>query len=409
MKTDFLPIILGSDENAYGTARLFAEAYGVKPLLLCMRQLKASVHSSLFRIEQIPEFNRPEIFVSALLAVLRREAESAEKLLVIPCVDYYTELLSEYADRFEGMIANSFVPKELLDEVTGKHRFCELCRKYDLPHPKTLIIPPEKRRETEDCLPDSFPIVLKPENSNSSAYLACSFPGKKKVYYIHSRQEYRQIADALDAVGYPGTLVAQEYVPGGEDALWIVNTYSDADGKVRAMGMGQVILAEHDPLMRGNHAAIISRYDASILESLREFLESIGYVGFANFDLKIDPRTQTAYVFECNPRLGRSSFYLRAAGMNILKIFTEDVVYGHREDCMFADTTALWRNVPMAVLKRYGQNRTLVQEAETLAGKGLCMSTRGCHEDRNLLRSLEMLRYDLALARSYRRYPSAGD
>ena len=173
--------------------------------------------------------------------------------------------------------------------------------------------------------------------------------------------------------------------------------------------MGQVILTEHDPLMRGNHAAIISRYDASILESLREFLESIGYVGFANFDLKIDPRTQTAYVFECNPRLGRSSFYLRAAGMNILKIFTEDVVYGHREDCMFADTTALWRNVPMAVLKRYGQNRTLVQEAETLAGKGLCMSTRGCHEDRNLLRSLEMLRYDLALARSYRRYPSAGD
>ena len=409
MKADFLPIILGSDENAYGTARLFVEAYGVKPLLLCMQRLTVSLHSRLFRIEQIPEFNRPEVFVAALLTVLRREAQGAEKLLVIPCVDYYTELLSEYADRFEGLIANAFVPKPLLDEVTEKHRFSALCRIHGLSHPKTLIIPPDQRREIEVSLPESFPIVLKPENSNASAYLACSFPGKKKVYYIYSREEYRQIVDALDASGYPGALVAQEYIPGGEDSLWMVNTYSDADGKVRAMGMGQVLLAERIPLMRGNNAAIISRFDAQILDRLRAFLENIGYVGFANFDLKIDPETQIPYVLECNPRLGRSSFYLRAAGLNMMKVFTEDVVCDHREDCVYADTTALWRNVPMAVLKRYVQNRALYAEAKALAKKGLSMSTRGCLEDRNLLRSLDMLRYDLAQVRSYRRYPSARD
>ena len=407
MKADFLPIILGSDENAYGNARLFAEGYGAKPLLLCMQRLSASLHSRLFRIEQIPDFCRPEVFVPYLLDVLHREAQNAEKLLVIPCVDYYSELLSKYADRFEGLIANSFLPKPLLDEITGKHRFCELCRTYGLPHPKTLIIPSDQRRETEHCLPDNYPIVLKPENSNASAYLECSFPEKKKVYYIRSRQEYRQIADALDASGYPGALVAQEFIPGGEDTLFTVNSYSDANGAVRAMGMGQVLLTEHDPLMRGNNAAIISRFDESILERLRDFLESIGYVGFANFDLKLDPRTKTPYVFECNPRPARTSFYLRAAGLNIMKVFTEDVVYGHREGCVFADTTALWRNVPMAVLKRYVQNRELYREAEALEKAGRCMTSRDCPEDRNLLRSLEMLRYDLALARSYRRYPPA--
>jgi D-aspartate ligase len=37
-RTDFLPIILGSDENAYGNVRLFREAYGVRPFLLYRRE-----------------------------------------------------------------------------------------------------------------------------------------------------------------------------------------------------------------------------------------------------------------------------------------------------------------------------------------------------------------------------------
>lgn len=409
MKADFLPIILGSDENAYGTARLFMEAYGVKPLLLCKQRLVACVHSRLFRLEQIDGFDRPEVFVPRLLATLHREAREAEKLLVIPCVDYYAALLSEYADRFEGRIANPILPKPLLDELTAKHRFRDLCERHGLAHPKTRIIPPEERAQAENDLPGEFPIVLKPENSNAASYLDCRFPGKKKVYYLRSRQEYRQITAALGAAGYDGTLVAQEYIPGGEDTLWMLNSYSDADGRVRAMGLGQVVLTEHDPIMRGNNAVILSRYDEAILSQFRAFLEDIGYVGFGNFDLKLAPGTETPVVFECNPRLGRTNFYLRAAGLNIMKTFTEDVVYGHREDCVFAKEAALWRNVPMAAVKRYTQNRTLCAEAEALAKAGRCMTTRHCPEDRSLLRSLEMLRYDLALLRSYRRYPSGED
>ena len=47
-KNRFLPIILGSDENAYGNARLFAEAYGIKPLMLCKHRLIPTEASRLF-------------------------------------------------------------------------------------------------------------------------------------------------------------------------------------------------------------------------------------------------------------------------------------------------------------------------------------------------------------------------
>ena len=408
MKADFLPIILGSDENAYGNARMFAEAYGVKPLLLCGKLLSACAHSRLFRMEVIDGFSRPEIFVPSLLEVLRREAQTAGKLLVIPCVDYYAAMLSEYADRFEGLIANSFPAKALLKELSEKHRFYALCRTHGLPHPKTLVICPQERVRAAELLSD-FPIVLKPENSNAAEFLACDFPGKKKVWYLHSREEYRRLAAAMDAAGYRGTLVAQEYIPGGEDALCTLNTYSDANGIVRAMGLGQVLLTEHDPLMRGNSAAVITRRDAPLFEQIRTFLEQIRYVGFANFDLKTDPRSGETVVFECNPRIGRCGYYLRAAGLNFMQIFAEDVVYGRKEACAAAEKEALWRNVPMPVLKRYMQNRSLYRQAEQLAKQGRCLCTRYCREDRSILRLLQMLRYELALMRSFRKYPSDTD
>ena len=115
-KKDFLPIILGSDENAYGTARLFREAYPeVTPLLVCTAQLIPTRHSRLFDCRIIAGFEREEVFPDALLGVLRECSKDYEKLLVIPCSDYYTGLLCRHYDHFEGLIANRFIPEQLLE------------------------------------------------------------------------------------------------------------------------------------------------------------------------------------------------------------------------------------------------------------------------------------------------------
>ena len=82
-KKDYLPIILGSDENAYGTARLFSEFCPEKPLMLCTRQLIPAMHSKLSRVELIADFDKEEVFCPALLKVLRREHAAYEKLVVI--------------------------------------------------------------------------------------------------------------------------------------------------------------------------------------------------------------------------------------------------------------------------------------------------------------------------------------
>ena len=66
-KQPFLPIILGSDENAYGTVRLFREFSDARPLLLCARLLTPTIHSKLFEVRIISDFDREEIFVPSYL------------------------------------------------------------------------------------------------------------------------------------------------------------------------------------------------------------------------------------------------------------------------------------------------------------------------------------------------------
>ena len=254
-KKDFLPIILGSDENAYGNARLFNEAYGVKPLLLCTRTLLPTYASRLFDLKCIDNFDSDEVFLPALLAVLKEKSAEYEKLVVVACSDYYSVLMSKHYDSFEGLVANRFSDFSLLEQLDTKDRFYSLCEKYGLDYPKTYIAEPEDRIWAVEKMGFDFPVVVKPENSNATEYLHCSFEGKKKVYFFDTKEEYLDIVGKMNRCDYRGKLIIQEFIPGGDDSMRVMNCYSDNDGKVRFMCLGQPVLEEYSPHTLGNYAA----------------------------------------------------------------------------------------------------------------------------------------------------------
>lgn len=397
---DFLPIILGSDENAYGTARLFREAYGARPLVLCTIPLSPTKNSRLFDLKAIPNFERDEVFSDALLGVLRRNAAQYEKQLVIPCSDYYAALLCRYYDRFEGLIANRFNSMELLETFDTKDRFYALCEKHGMDYPKTAVASPSERESVLERLPFAFPIVVKPENSNATDYLRCHFEGQKKVFFFDTPEEYLAMAAHMNRSGYAGKLILQEFVPGGDGAMRVLNSYSDADGAVRAMCLGQPVLEYYDPKSVGNYAAVLSRGDGALYEKLRGFLEAIGYVGFANIDMKYDRRTGRYLLFEINPRPGRSSYFVRAAGINLMKLFADDVVYGRRDGCVYNENIALWSNVPRGILNRYVTDPALKAELKRYKMERTLTEPA----DFSLMRLYRMARVDHAQFKLFRQY-----
>ncbi len=402
MKKKFLPIILGSDENAYGDVRLIREKYDVKPLLVCKRLLTPTRYSRLFDCRLFEDFDREEIFVPSLLSVLREASAEYEKLVVVACSDYYAALMAKNYDRFEGLVANAFPDPALLSSFETKDKFYALCEKHGLDYPKTVVVEKEGRVTGGDDLPFSYPIILKPENSNAYEYLHCQFEGKKKVYFLASREEYRRVAEALDKAGYGGKLILQEYIEGPDSAMRVINSFSDNEGILRVSALGQPVLEEYAPYTLGNYAAILPRSEEALYRKIEAFLNAIGYRGFSNIDMKYDAKTGRYLMFEINPRLGRSSFFVRAAGINMMEEMIESVVFGREHAVLFGKAGGMWSNVPKGVLRKYVKDRELSREIRELSRH--CLYTLYDKNDFSIRRFARITRFYLSHYKNYRNY-----
>ncbi|MBO9596263.1 MAG: ATP-grasp domain-containing protein, partial [Cohnella sp.] len=225
-----------------------------------------------------------------------------------------------------------------------------------------------------------------------------------KVFFFHKPEDYLTMIRNMNSSDYRGKLIIQEFIPGGDSAMRVINSYSDHRGKVTMMCLGQPVLEEYAPATLGNYAAIISRSDRQIYTKVKAFLEQIGYVGFSNIDMKFDGRTGKYMMFEINPRLGRSSLFVRAAGLNMIKALIDEVVYGKDEDCVYGEATALWTNVPRTVLRRYVNDPELSAEIAALYRRKKVVRSLWYNKDLSVKRMISDLRYSISHIHNFRRY-----
>ncbi len=347
-KLKFLPILLGSDENAYGCARLFYDEYGIKPLLICSRPLPPTSYSKILTRKVIKEFDNGSVFKGVMeefLPVLKNEAES---ILVIPCSDYYAELVIKNRALISKYSQAPIITEELYLKFSDKIAFFRLCREKRLPHPDTVISDAEQLLSAP--VPFEAPVVIKPRNSNSFSYLHLNMENRKKVYFCESEEEIRKTAKELLAAGYTEPLALQRYVK-GERAL-TVNAYCDKKGRVRLIGAAAPILEYRAPSLIGNYAALKTVKEKAVCDKIISFLEGLGYVGFVNLDLKFDEKRNEYLFLELNPRQGRSSYYLHTAGENLMKALTDDAVFNvPYSGVVYADKAGVWSNVSRTLLK----------------------------------------------------------
>ena len=119
---------------------------------------------------------------------------------------------------------------------------------------------------------------------------------------------------------------------------------------------------------------------------MKNFLEGIGYVGFANFDMKYDHRDGTYKLFEMNLRQGRSSYFVTAAGYNLAKWLVDDVIYHQEMPCTVATNKVLWTIIPVKIIFDYVKSESAKAEAKALIKAGKVCHSYYYEGDRSLKR-----------------------
>ena len=398
---DFQPVLLGSDINVYGMARSFHQEYGVKSVAIGKGILGPCTASKIVTVEVVePNLEDDQVFVKTLLDFAKRYEGSGKKLLLVPCGDNYIKLLVRNQEKLRGTYVFECISEELLMRLSIKESFYQVCTEHGFAFPKTTTCSYENYKNVE--LPFDFPVIIKP--SNSVAYWNCRFPHKKKVFVAQSREEFSAILEAIYSSSYKDHLILQEYIPGDDSNMRVMNCYCGRDGKVKLIALGNALLEEHSPEGIGSYAAIINGYDEKLNETMKNFLEGIGYVGFANFDMKYDERDGKYKLFEMNLRQGRSSYFVTAAGYNIAKWLADDVIYNKPMDLTIATNKVLYTIIPTKIIFDYCPDTAVKAEAKKLIDEGKVVNSYYYKKDRSLMRWLMFRRNQHNYFEKYKRY-----
>lgn len=405
----FQPVILGADIGVYALARSFHEQYGVRSVVVSLTVTGPVADSTILENVVLGAEATPEDIVAAVRGVAERfgpaGADDAPELLLLANTDWLVRFLVQHRAELEQWYTVPFLDAGLLARLADKAQFAELCTELGIRTPRTVVqdfAAAAAPGWTPVPVDLPFPVIAKA--ANSADYERLSFAGKKKVYQVDTADELAELYGTLAAAGFTGRFVVQEMIPGDDTQMRSITCYVDTKGRVTLSCCAHVLLEEHTPSGLGNPAAMITGRHDEMLAQATHLLTSTGYVGFANFDVKIDPRDGSAQFFEVNPRIGRNNYYVTAAGANPVRFLVEDRVDGTEVEPVVVEREVLYSIVPYRLLRRYVLDPDLRAKVDALQRAGRTAHPLRYRAERRLRRRFYVLAAAVNQVRKFRRY-----
>ncbi len=237
--------------------------------------------------------------------------------VLIPTADDVAELVVEHAGALREWYRFQYNPPQLVRAFSNKKELHFLARRHGVPTAETVfpVSLEEVRRYADTAV---FPIMLK-----ASDGLRLQARTGKKMVIIRSATELLEQYQRLEDPANPN-LMLQEYIPGGDDTIWMFNGYFNARSECSAGFTGKKL--RQFPVHTGATSLGICLANPAVHDLTVSFMKAVGYQGILDIGYRFDARDGRYKLLDPNPRIG-SSFRLFVAqdGMDVVRYLYLDL------------------------------------------------------------------------------------
>jgi len=279
----------GSLGIARSLGRLGITIYGIDP-----NPWAAGLHSRYFREKFIWDVDAapPEVPVQYLLEVAKR---IGKRSILMPTTDESTILLADYANVLSEWYIFPHLSSQLVRTLTSKKEMYFLAKKNEIPTAETYF--PQSREDVEKYLEHAaFPIMLKGIYGST-----LQLRTRRKMFITKTKGELLDLYDRYEDPSNPNFML-QEYIPGGDDSIWMFNGYFNEKSECLFAITGKKI--RQAPPYTGLTSLGICLRNDTIVETTKHFMKSIGYKGILDIGYRYDRRDGKYKVLDINPRIG---------------------------------------------------------------------------------------------------------
>jgi D-aspartate ligase len=202
-------------------------------------------------------------------------------------------------------------PIDVVWTLYNKKAMYLLARRLSIPTPATIF--PESRKDVLGFGERAqFPVMLK-----ASDNIRTSRRAGKKMAIARSKDELIGHYHAMEDGSHP-SLMIQEYIPGGDDSVWMLNGYFDEHSECLFSVTAKKI--HQTPVYTGMTALGVCLPNPAIESATKTLVKAVGYKGILDIGYRYDARDGSYKLLDVNPRLG-ATFRLFVAhnGMDVTR------------------------------------------------------------------------------------------
>lgn len=237
--------------------------------------------------------------------------------ILIPTSDELAVFVARYGDALGERFSFPRNDPALFETLISKEGMYHLALRHSVPAPVTLF--PKSLSEVQEYAETvTFPVMLKGIHGNR----LYARTGKKMVI-VDDRDglisSYRELEDPRDP-----NLMIQEYIPGGDDQIFIFNGYFDHDSTCLAGFTGHKI--RQYPVHTGCASLGKCTWIPEVAELTVRFMKQIGYRGILDIGYRYDARDGRYKVLDINPRVGQAfRLFLGEDGTDVVRTLYRDL------------------------------------------------------------------------------------